>query len=410
MTRERWQLVCPHCRCPIELVDGASVQGIVCPSCGSSFNLEHESTASWSPRHGERRVGRFALIDTVGIGAFGTVYKARDPELDRVVAIKVPRAGNLSTADDRARFVREARNMAQLRHPSIVPVHEVGEHEGTPFIVSEFVAGVTLSDWLTGRKPTFPESARLVATLADALEYAHERGVVHRDVKPSNVLLDARGEPQLTDFGLAKRDVGEITMTLEGQVLGTPAYMSPEQARGDGHRVDGRSDVYSLGVILYELLTGELPFRGNTRMVLHQVLYDEPRAPRGLNDRIPRDLETICLKAMAKEPARRYESATQFAADLRRYLAGEPIRARPVGAIERSWRWARRHRAAAGLACALVVAALSLTAASFSLINGRRLAQERARSAGINRFLVGFMTKTDSIALDPARRLERAGR
>ena len=133
---------------------------IVCPSCGSSFQLECESTASWSPRRGERRVGRFTLIDKVGVGAFGTVYKARDPELDRVVAIKVPRAGNLSTADDRARFVREAANTAQLRHPSIVPVHEVGEHEGTPFIVSEFVAGVTLSDWLTGRKPTFPESAR----------------------------------------------------------------------------------------------------------------------------------------------------------------------------------------------------------------------------------------------------------
>ena len=148
-----------------------------------------------------------------------------------------------------------------------------------------------------------------MATLADALQYAHQRGVVHRDIKPSNVLLDLRGEPQLTDFGLAKRDVGEITMTLEGQVLGTPAYMSPEQARGDGHRVDGRSDVYSLGVILYELVTGELPFRGNTRMVLHQVLNDEPRAPRGLNDRIPRDLETICLKAMAKEPARRYEDS-----------------------------------------------------------------------------------------------------
>ena len=351
---------CPHCRNPIELV-GLPAGEVVCPACGSTFRLERESTASRSPRDG-RRLGRFELIEAVGVGAFGTVYKARDPKLDRVVAIKVPRSGSLATEEDRDRFLREARSVAQLRHPGIVPVHEVGEHEEAPYLVSEFVQGVTLSDLLTARRRPPREAARLVAEVADALQYAHERGVVHRDVKPSNVMLDDVGRPHLMDFGLAKRDAGEVTMTIEGQVLGTPAYMSPEQARGEAHKVDGRSDVYSLGVILYELLTGELPFRGSQRMLLHQVLHDEPKPPRRLNDRIPRDLETICLKAMAKEPARRYATAGEFAEDLRRYDAGKPIRARRVGGAERAWRWCRRNPVVAGLSAAFWLASIASVA------------------------------------------------
>src|SRR6516164_3346403 len=294
-------ILCPHCRNPIEVVRLIPREEITCPSCGSSFRLETESTTSWQRMRGQK-LDKYELLDAVGQGAFGTVYKARDPELDRVVAVKVPRAGNLAAPEELDRFLREARSVAQLRHPSIVAVHEVGQSDGVPFLVSDFVEGVTLTDLLSARRPSFREAAELVAAVADALHFAHQHGVVHRDIKPSNVMVGKDGRPVVMDFGLAKREAGEITMTLDGQVLGTPAYMAPEQARGESHDVGPRADVYSLGVVLYQLLTGELPFRGTTRMLLHQVLEDEPRPPRRINDRIPRDLETICLKAMAKEP------------------------------------------------------------------------------------------------------------
>jgi serine/threonine protein kinase len=302
------------------------------------------------------RLGKFELVECLGTGAFGQVFKAIDTELDRPVAVKVLRGGAGASRDDVDRFLREARSAARLRHPGIVAIHATGQApDGSPFLVEEFVHGSTLAASIKDGPLDPRRAAEIVAGLADALAYAHSHGVIHRDVKPSNVMLDPEGHAHLMDFGLAKRETDEPPETVEGQVLGTPAYMSPEQARGESRRVDGRSDVYSLGVVLYELLSGDRPFRGNRRMLLLQVLEDEPRPPRRLNDRVPRDLETITLKAMAKTSGRRYATAADLADDLRRFLRGEPVRARPAGRIVRIWRWAKRNPVPASLLLAVTV-------------------------------------------------------
>jgi WD40 repeat protein len=310
------------------------------------------------------RFGDYELLEEIARGGMGIVYRARQVSLDRIVAVKMLLAGPLAGKDFVQRFRTEAAAAASLQHPNIVAIHEVGFAQGQHFFAMDFVEGLTLAQ-LVAKGPLPPrQAATYLKTVAEAIHFAHERNVLHRDLKPSNVLVDsATDQPRVTDFGLAKRLEAETDLTLSGQLLGSPNYMSPEQAKAKRGTVGKHSDVYSLGAILYHLLTGRPPFQGETLTeVLRQLADEDPLAPRLLTARVPRDLETICLKCLEKEPARRYKTAQELANELEHFLRDEPIRAHPVSRAERGWRWCRRKPALATLIVALhLVLALGLT-------------------------------------------------
>ncbi len=413
--RPRW--TCPACRRPATAPDEEVPAPLRCPACGADVPAANvfrpraapdpaaaadtaagfpslpflcsEQTApgdTWAGPAAEPGpalpvVPGYEVLGELGRGGMGVVYQARQVGLNRPVALKMVLAGRLAGPAELARFRAEAEAVARCHHPHIVQIYEIGTHAGLPYFSLEYMAGGGLDRRLAGTPLPPAQAAALVETLARAMQAAHARGIIHRDLKPANILLSGDGVPKVTDFGLARRQDASVRQTQSGAILGTPCYMAPEQAMGTLEDIGPATDVYALGAVLYECLTGRPPFKAPTPLeTLYQVVNDEPVPPRQLQPQAPRDLETICLKCLAKEPARRYTSAGELADDLRRFRAGEPIRARPVRLWERGWKWVRRRPLAAALAVALLLLVVLGTGAAWLLEQQRWERQaERAR-------------------------------
>jgi len=360
-----------------------------------------------------RFLGEYELEGEIGRGGMGIVYRARQRGLQRRVALKTLSAGGLASSVDIERFCNEARAVGQLQHPNIVAIHTAGIDDGQHFFTMDLVEGKSLAE-LVGHGPLSPErAARYVRAVAEAVHYAHEQGILHRDLKPSNILIDGSDQPRITDFGLAHWLAGDSRLTVTGQVLGTPGYMSPEQASARCGRLSAASDVYALGAILYELVTGRPTLLADTPLeALLLMVQMEPVAPRLLNPRVPRDLETICLKCLEKEPGRRYASAAELAADLERFLDGVPVRARPIGRMGRLWRWCRRQPRMAGLLAAvacLVSAIVVILSIGIVVIRNKQLHTEQARTqADANLELARELVDDYSLRLCDDERLRTA--
>jgi hypothetical protein len=325
----------------------------------------------------------YEILGSLGAGGMGVVYKANHHGLKRLVALKMIRGAGPARADLVARFRTEAEAVARLKHPHILQIYDIGEAGGLPFVALELLEGGSLADRLAGAPQPARQAAELMMTLARAVHVAHDAGIVHRDLKPSNVLHTFDGIPKITDFGLAKRIDSDDGHTESGQVMGSPSYMAPEQARGRSRHVGPPADVYALGAILYEMLTGRPPFKGETAIeTLRQVVDDDPVAPSKLVPRVPRDLETISLKCLHKDPPRRYPSAEALADDLYRFLHGQVILGRPTSPFERAVKWSRRNRLSAA---SLVLGILTFTGAvlgGFAYQQNLRIEERRERATG----------------------------